>query len=353
MNKQLARLGKTAAPLVAIALGSFLVVAILIPAILVDRTPVSERSTGRISTGTTDTANRSILTEQDKTILVPVYRSAAARIEQVPLETYVRGVVAGEMPAEFEVEALKAQALAARTYITKRLIEQDTSQVPVSGAIVTDTTAHQVYYSEEDLKRLWGADSFKVRIEKLNQAVNETQNQILTYKGQVILAAFFSTSNGYTENSEDYWANYIPYLRSVASPWDKKWSPKYEQKVILKGSEVYKSLGLPASVPVTTGNSSIRILETSDGQRIKRLQIAGKSFTGRDVREKLGLASSQFIWKVKGKDIEITTYGYGHGVGMSQWGAQGMAKEGYSAEQIVKHYYQGIEIQPASSILKK
>jgi stage II sporulation protein D len=262
-------------------------------------------------------------------------------------------VLAGEMPTEFELEALKAQALAARTYIMKRLTEQDTSQVPVPGAIVTDTTAHQVYYSENELLRLWGEESFKTRIEKLNRAVNETQNQILTYKGQIILAAFFSTSNGYTENSEDYWANYIPYLRSVASPWDQQLSPKYEQKVILKGSQVYKNLGLPTSVTVTTGNSSIRVLETTDGHRIKRLQIAGKAFTGRDVREKLGLASSQFIWKVKGTDIEITTYGYGHGVGMSQWGAQGMAKAGYAAEEIVKHYYQGIEIQAAASIMKK
>lgn len=352
LNKLAARINRTAAPFIVIALGAFLFVAILIPAILVERSPAGNRDStqypARVEPGAgTQAAN------QPKSPIIPVYRSASALIEQVPLETYVRNVLAAEMPADFELEALKAQALAARTYIVKRLIEHDTSQVPVNGALVTDTVAHQAYKSENELLRLWGDDLYKTRIEKLNRAVNETQNQIILYKGEPILAAFFSTSNGYTENSEDYWTNYIPYLRSVPSPWDKPLSPKYEQTVSLKGKEVMQLLGLPSSLPVSTGSSGMRVLATTEGNRIKKLQLAGKSFSGREVREKLGLASSQFTWKVKGTNIEITTYGYGHGVGMSQWGANGMAREGYDAVAIVKHYYQGVDIGQVPSILQK
>ncbi|WP_437349486.1 stage II sporulation protein D [Paenibacillus humicus] len=271
---------------------------------------------------------------------VRVYVTKEKRIEKVPMETYIRGVIAGEMPISFEPEALKAQAIAARTYIVRRLASGDVSGVPVKGADVTDTTAHQVYIPMKQLLARWSGKEREANLTKLNEAVQGTRGEIVTYQGSPIQALFFSTSNGYTENSEDYWDASLPYLRSVASPWDKSLSPEYKETTTMPLASFYRKLGLSGSTPVR----SLRVLDTTDGRRIRELAAGDATFTGREAREKLGLASSQFTWKISGKNIEITTYGYGHGVGMSQWGADGMAKKGSNAYQILSHYYTGTAV---------
>ncbi|WP_419875598.1 stage II sporulation protein D [Candidatus Pristimantibacillus sp. PTI5] len=280
-------------------------------------------------------------------LVIRVYMTKEERIERVPLETYVRGVVAAEMPIGFELEALKAQAIAARTYMIRRIVQGNDSGVPVKGADVTDTVEHQVYVSLADLARKWPKADQKTNMKKLNDAVAETRGKIITYKGDPIEAAFFSTSNGYTENSEDYWKQEIPYLRSVASPWDEAISPRYKETVELSLKEFYNKLGVSGK---SSAKSAIRIVEKTAGNRISKIVIGGATFTGREVREKLGLASSQFTWKIKGGTIAITTYGYGHGVGMSQWGANGMAQSGASAEQILAHYYSSVQVEQASKL---
>lgn len=276
--------------------------------------------------------------------LVPVYLSREKRIDQVPIEAYVRGVIAAEMPVDFELEALKAQALAARTYIVRRLQENDTSQVPAPGAVVTDTVAHQAYLTQEQLNSKWTGPAASANWEKLNRAVLETEGRIILYDGKPINAVFFSTSNGYTENSEDYWGDKVPYLRSVPSPWDAKLSPRYKETVSIPYKDFLKKLGLSGTVTASATLSGSKVASTTAGHRIAKISISGKSFTGREVREKLGLNSSQFEWKLSGGEVKITTYGYGHGVGMSQWGANGMAKEGKSAEEIVRYYYKGVSL---------
>lgn len=278
---------------------------------------------------------------------VAVFLSKQQRIEEVPIEAYVRGVVAAEMPIEFELEALKAQAIAARTYIVRRLQGQDAGQVPVKGAIVTDTVTHQAYISEEQLGTKWSGKNAAANMEKLNRAVAETKGQILLYGGKPIDAVFFSTSNGYTENAEDYWGKPLPYLRSVPSPWDEKLSPKFKATVKLPYRTFLSKLGLSGSMSASAAVTGTKVMKTTEGHRVGQVRIGGKLFTGREVREKLELASSQFEWKLKGSEVEITTYGYGHGVGMSQWGANGMAKEGRTAEEIVKHYYTGVQLGKA------
>jgi stage II sporulation protein D len=283
-------------------------------------------------------------------IMIPVYLTQKKQIETVSLEAYVRGVLAAEMPIEFEPEALKAQAMASRTYMVRRILDQDFSNVPVKNAWVTDTVAQQAYISLEDLKSKWGSSS-SANMDKINRAVKETEGMILTYENRPINATFFSTSNGYTENSEDYWPDKIPYLRSVLSPWDIKLSPSYQSIVTLGYKSVLQKLGVSGISTVSTRSNGIKILEWSAGHRVKKITIGGKIFSGREVREKLGLASSQFDWKWKGSELEFITYGYGHGVGLSQWGANGMAKEGKTCEEIVRYYYTGISIGKASSFL--
>lgn len=274
---------------------------------------------------------------------VSVYLTEAKRIETVPLEQYVRGVLAAEMPIEFELEAMKAQAIAARSYIVRRMIEQDNSHVPVSGALVTDGITHQVYYTEDKLREMWDDDVYENHLAKINRAVHETQGLIATYMQRPIDATFFSTSNGYTEHSEDYWVDDIPYLRSVPSPWDATISPRYKETVTLPLHEVISRLGL--SMQASEAVPAMIVLERTAGERIKRVIIGERTFTGREVREKLGLNSTDFEMALDGQHILFTTYGYGHGVGMSQWGAEGMARQGMTAEEIIKYYYSGVEIE--------
>ncbi|ASS97981.1 MULTISPECIES: stage II sporulation protein D [Geobacillus] len=285
-------------------------------------------------------------TAEGPSIDVAVYRSKEQRVEHIPLEQYVIGVVAAEMPAEFELEALKAQALTARTYIVKQLLANQPFRLP-KGANVTDTVAHQVYYSDDELRKLWGSD-YDWKMKKVTKAVMDTQGQILTYHNEPIEALFFSTSNGYTENSEAYWQSDFPYLKSVASPWDKQ-SPKFYQRKTMPVAEFERRLGVELPADGSVGV----IVSRTPGRRVGEVKIGGKTFTGRDVRERLGLPSSDFTWVRSGNDIIITTKGYGHGVGMSQYGANFMAKEGKTYADIVKYYYRGVHISSATAFLNK
>lgn len=269
---------------------------------------------------------------------VSVYRAEDKSVDHISLDDYLVGVVACEMPAKFEIEALKAQTLAARTYVINRLLNKS-SGLP-DGAEVIDTTADQVYKSKAELKQLWGSD-YDWKIKKIEQAVTETEDQIITYQGQIIQTpSFFSTSDGYTENAENYWETKIPYLKSVPSPWDKT-SPKYEKTTTLSVAKVDAALGV--QLPQQDGAVG-KVTKWTTGKQVGSILIDGKTFTGREVREKLGLPSADFRMVRNGTDVEITTKGYGHGVGMSQYGANGLAKEGKNYKQIIKYYYTGVEI---------
>jgi len=335
-----------------------LLLCMIIPALLVQRqhTPVTDET---VTVREPKPAPSPPLQEAvPREPLVRVYLAGDQAIEKVTLEQYVRGVVAAEMPSEFEMEALKAQAIAARTFIVRRMADQDTTGVPVKGADVTDTVTHQAYLPIKTLK----LNENRKKLARVSQAVSETRGIVMTYKGSPIEASFFSTSNGYTENSEDVWPNKIPYLRSVSSPWDKAIAPHYTDTVRMTLDQFMRRLrvslpSLPASASVArkqqvyANAAEPRVLSKTEGHRIKLIRIGGKNYTGKEVREKLGLRSSEFTWKIRNGNIEITTYGYGHGVGMSQWGANGMAKEGASVEEILRHYYTGISLEQSSEFL--
>lgn len=331
---------------------AFLMTILVLPFILVkpssDVQQVDKPNEQVITTPHTDQPSKEVTTAEPA---ITVYLTKEKSILDLPLEQYVRGVVAAEMPIDFEIEALKAQAIAARTYIVRRLIENDRSNVPVKGAIVTDTVNHQVYATDRQLKQKWGMFRYGKNMNKLKQAVKETQGIIITYKDYPINATFFSTSNGYTENSEDYWNVYEPYLRSVESPWDKAIAPRYKETITMKYKDFLNKLGIRTITASATGSSFIRVLERSSGHRITEMKVGNKTYTGREIRERLGLNSSQFTWSIHDSQIAITTYGFGHGVGMSQWGANGMAQAGEKAEDIIQHYYTGIELKQAATVL--
>lgn len=270
---------------------------------------------------------------EDSAVEVAVMRTQTEQIENVPLEAYITGVVAEEMPVEFELEALKAQALAARTYVINKMLYQTEED----AADVTDTIQDQVYKNDAELRAKWGTN-YNHNMKKISEAVLATKGQIITHNDKPIDPQFFSTSNGFTENSEDYYINEIPYLRSVPSPWDEA-SPYYLDQETFTFEQVETALGI--DLP----NKQLVIEATrTESNRVGELNLEGNKFTGREVREKLKLRSNDFSIKQKDNYLIFTTKGNGHGVGMSQYGANGMAKEGKTYEDIVKYYYKDVEI---------
>jgi len=266
-------------------------------------------------------------------ILVRVKR-VSGEIEKIPLEEYVVGVVAGEMPVSFEVEALKAQSVASRSYVLKRLESNKDKEYDV-----VDTVSNQVYLDAEQLKVKW-KDKYVEYINKVREVVNATSMEYLEYEGKVIDAMFFSTSNGYTEDSGVVFSSDVPYLKSVESSFDEEVAKAFYSSKSISLQEFYERLGLEYKKEL-----EVLILERSSSNRIVRIKINGKEFKGRDVYQKLGLRSCDFEFVLVGSNVEIKTKGYGHGVGMSQYGAHGMAKNGYGYEDILKHYYVGTTLK--------
>lgn len=246
----------------------------------------------------------------------------------IALEDYVIGVVGSEMPALFNIEALKAQSVAARTYALKK-----TSM----GATLTATTSDQVYKTNDQLKAMWG-NSYDTYYNKVKNAVLATKGEVMAYNGNYIDAVYFSTSNGRTEDPIYVWSYTQPYLKSVDSKWDIGTTFFNATKTISK-SEISSKLGVNL-----TSISEITINSLTTGGRVNSITIAGKEFTGVQIRTLLGLRSADFTVSESGNNIVFTTKGWGHGVGMSQYGANGMANAGYSYSQILKHYYTGISI---------
>lgn len=254
-------------------------------------------------------------------------------INEVPFEDYIKGVVAGEMPATFELEALKAQAVASRSYAMYQMTATKDKEYDV-----LNTTANQVYLTDQELKENW-KEEYPEKINKIKEAIAETSGEYLTYEGKVINAMFFSTSVGATENSEEVFVSALPYLRSVDSKWDEA-SPAYTDTYTFTLEEFYKKLNLQYNQTLTIEVTS----KTSTG-RTRTLKINGTEINGRDLATKLNLRSNYFDIVQNENNVTITTKGFGHGVGMSQYGANGMAKEGYKYDQILKHYYQNTEIK--------
>ena len=241
------------------------------------------------------------------------------------IESYLEGVISSEMSPAFEMEALKAQCVAARTFVVQR------------GYEVDDTTNTQVYRDDKQLKDIW-KDNYDVYHKKIQQAVQETTGEILTYQGKPISALFFSSSCGKTANAQEYWGNKVPYLVSVDSSWDKQ-SEEYEKSITMSKQEFSTALGFQNTVHEI--EEPIRY----DSGYVKEIRIDRIVFTGREVREKLNLRSSCFTIKESKDNVVITTKGYRHGVGMSQIGAQAMAEKGKSYKQILSHYYPKTKIE--------
>ena len=282
--------------------------------------------------------------------MVHVFMHETKTVETIALEEYVKGVIAGEMPASFEMEALKAQAVAARGYAISRVNQFRESGNPNHPAAELCDSVHcQVWYSKDKLREIKSKYWMKDYWPRIEDAVDETRGMVMTYNSKPVdQPLFHSTSGGRTENSEDVFVSAVPYLRSVDSPYEEKAPYLMDRQNVSAATFVSKVKGKykDCDIKESTVSSGVKILEKSAGGRILKIQVGNKILTGREIRDLLGLRSANFTIAVKGKEIEFTTMGYGHGVGMSQWGANGMAERGHSYEEILKHYYQGVAIEP-------
>lgn len=265
---------------------------------------------------------------------IRVLREATGKIEEMYFEDYIVGVLSGEMPANFELEALKAQALAARSYSLNKINSNNHNNYDV-----VDTVANQVYLDESELRKKW-KDNYEKYLNKIKRAVQDTKGEYIVYNNEIIEAFFFSTSTGKTENSGEVFQTQLPYLRSVDSLWDKEVSPVFEQEFNISLNDFYTKLNLKYSDTLI-----VKYVETTSTGRVKKIEINGSLLNANDVYKALNLKSTFFNINQVGTNVVINTKGYGHGVGMSQYGAQGMAKAGYTYDQIIKYYYQGVDIK--------
>lgn len=261
-------------------------------------------------------------------------------IVPMELETYVVGVVLGEMPADFEMEAIKAQAVVARTYTLKR--QEEGIRHPL-GAVCVNSGCCQAYVSADSYLARGGTET---GLEKIQSAVEQTAGQVLTYEGALIEATYFSCSGGRTEDAGAVWGGDVPYLQSVASPGEEH-AAKYTAEVFFSKEALEERLGI-----VLHGGpeSWVRGITYTEGGGIAALTIGSCRFTGVELRKLLELNSTAFSITCESDGIVLTTWGHGHRVGMSQYGADAMALAGNSYSQILLYYYQGTRIDKMDTL---
>ena len=255
-------------------------------------------------------------------------------VEEMELDTYVLCVLLGEVPAEFEEEALKAQAIATRTYTLRKMLQQNKH---ADAHLCTQSSCCQAFMEPSAYLASRGTQS---DIEKINAAVLATSGQVITFEGNLIEATYFSCSGGMTEDAEAVWGTGVPYLQSVISPGEEN-TKYYEREVQFTREEFLSRLGLDQSI--TFSEKDIDIHHTSGGG-VDQMTVCGIAFDGTQVRTLLNLPSTAFRISIINDSILITIRGYGHRVGMSQYGADAMAVSGYQFDEILKHYYPGAEI---------
>lgn len=268
---------------------------------------------------------------------ITVFNHLTSATTTMPLEDYLIGVVSAEMPAAFETEALKAQAVAARTYTFYKAASSDHE-----ADVCTDPSHCQAYYTPEKMQENWG-DGYKQYYTKIQSAVHSTHGEILTYNDEPIMAVFHSMGGGKTENAHDVWGQSVPYLVSVESPGEDS-AVNYHSTLSVPFNE-FKSI-INSAFPNATINSFLDISEPvlTEGGHVKSIIIGSVTVPGTTLRTLFNLRSTKFTLSFDSDNVIFSVTGYGHGVGMSQYGANAMAKEGKGYREILSHYYKGATI---------
>lgn len=268
-------------------------------------------------------------------------------VEEMTMERYLLGVLRAEMPASFELEALKAQAVAARTYTLYKMRGGEIAAHPDADAC-DDINCCKAYMTAGDAAAQWGSMAVYYE-EKLLRAVRETDGQVVLYEGEPILAVFCSSVGGSTQNAGAVWQGDLPYLVSVPSPETETLVPNYYSTVRFSAEE-FRALvraACPAAELSGSPEGWIRDISRSDAGFVTYLTVGGAEMRGNDLRTALSLRSPAFTVEVSGETLTFHVTGYGHGVGMSQYGANAMAKEGKTCAEILAHYFTGTTLGAA------
>ncbi len=275
---------------------------------------------------------------------IKLLHTASGEIEELPLDEYLYGVVSAEMPASYEIEALKAQATVARTYLMYQI--QNSKEKHENANICDSYACCQAWISKEERFSKWEEAERESNWQKITQAVNETAGKIITYENQPINAFFHSNSGGVTESSVNIWGGIeYPYLKSVETSGEDGYL-QYSSEVSFSREELINKIKETHSDIQIDWNSenAIQIQEYTNSGRVRTIKFGNISIAGTEARTILGLKSTNFTINYQDDKIIFSVKGYGHGVGMSQTGADSLAKQGSGYEEIIKHFYTGVEI---------
>ena len=299
--------------------------------------------------GATNTEKDSVSAEKtadEKSQAVKVFMSQDDLVLTVTLEEYLVGVLAAEMLPTYHEQALKAQAVSAYTYLLRKIAEQKANpDKSLKGAYLTnDSSAHQGYLTKEERKEKWGgkADSYE---KKLQKAVSDVSGKVITYDGEPIIAAFHANNSGVTHSAKTVWGNDVPYLQSVTSVGDKL-SPDCIKTVAITPEQFSSAVSSLDGCELSgEAENWVGKIKADAHGYVESVAVGGGTYTGMALRDAVGLRSAVFKYEFKDGNLHFTTEGYGHGVGMSQYGADYMARQGSTWEEILKHYYTGVKIE--------
>ena len=288
--------------------------------------------------------NEEIKYDYGKYNIVKLLHNDTNKVEELELDHYLLGVVSSEMPASFEQEALKAQAIVARTYTIYKITEGNKHE---NADICDNSKCCQAWISKEERLTKWDEQDRNLNWSKIEEAVDSTKGKIITYNGNAINAFFHSNSGGITDTATAAWGgtNY-PYLQAVQTSGEDSYKQYSSEVIITKEEFVSKIKQYHSDFVIDfNNNESIKVLDYTDGERIKTIRIGNLNLSGTEVRTIFGLKSAKFRIDIEGENIKFDVIGYGHGVGMSQWGAEVMARNGNNYKEILYHYYPGTLIQ--------
>lgn len=271
----------------------------------------------------------------ESTETISVFVVSSNKTVDMKVFDYLVGAVASEMPASYESEALKAQAVACYSYMTWLKCNADNAEYDISS----DPSTHQGYLTDKEMKEKWGDkyESYKSRIE---DAVSTVYGEYMTYKGEVILALFHAISPGLTQNSEEVWESPLPYIKSKSAPGDNL-SPDFDSEVTVPCKKIREVFSVSDKIK---NSDIIDIFSLSDSRFIKNIPLGNTSVTAGELASKLGLRSPYFTAEYKEGNYIFKVKGYGHGLGMSQYSADYMARQGSNYKEILLHFYEGVEI---------
>ena len=326
----------------------FFIIFFIIPVICT----VPHKKEEQVQETVAETENTQIQEEYnyEKYKTIKLLHSETMQIEELNIDEYLYGVVSSEMPANFELEALKAQAVVARTYTIYQIIHNSSKHE--NADICDNYSCCQAWISKEERLSKWNSEEAESNWNKIVQAVNETKGKIVTYNKQPINAFFHANSGGVTESSLDIWSGIdYPYLKSVETSGEEGYT-QYASEVILKQQEVLEKIQTKYEDCIIDfeQQDSIKILENTSSGRVKTIKFGNKEIAGTEARTLLGLKSTNFAVAIDGDNIIFSVTGYGHGVGMSQTGADSLAKQGLKYEEIIKHFYTNVEIIDVNSL---